>query len=61
MLAGGNLSLSIHPSGKQVAAEGVKRFNEAIFREIGIDNLICVIAEPTLSNTRSFSSIGKWP
>ena len=51
MLAGGNtVVVNPHPSGKQVAAEGVKRFNEAIFREIGIDNLICVIAEPTLES-----------
>ena len=51
MLAGGNtVVVNPHPSGKQVATEGVKRFNEAIFREIGIDNLICVIAEPTLES-----------
>ena len=37
-----------HPSGKRVAAEGVRRFNEAIYRDLGIDNLICVITEPTL-------------
>jgi aldehyde dehydrogenase len=49
MLAGGNtLVVNPHPSGKKVAAEGVRRFNEAIHREMGIDNLICVIAEPTL-------------
>jgi len=49
MIAGGNtLVVNPHPSGKRVAAEGVRRFNEAIYRDIGIDNLICVIAEPTL-------------
>jgi aldehyde dehydrogenase len=42
-----------HPSGKKVAAEGVRRFNEAIAREIGIDNLICVIAEPTLESAEA--------
>ena len=31
-----------------MAAEGVRRFNKAIYDDIGIDNLICVIAEPTL-------------
>jgi aldehyde dehydrogenase len=31
-----------------VAVEGVRRFNEAIHRDLGIDNLISVIAEPTL-------------
>jgi aldehyde dehydrogenase len=51
MIAGGNtLVVNPHPSGKRVAAEGVRRFNEAIYRDIGIDNLICVIAEPTLES-----------
>jgi aldehyde dehydrogenase len=51
MIAGGNtVVVNPHPSGKRVAAEGVRRFNEAIEREIGIDNLICVIAEPTLES-----------
>ncbi|QDV61374.1 aldehyde dehydrogenase family protein [Crateriforma conspicua] len=51
MIAGGNaVVVNPHPSGKRVAAEGVRRFNEAIAREVGIDNLICVIAEPTLES-----------
>ncbi|MCA9264706.1 MAG: aldehyde dehydrogenase EutE [Planctomycetales bacterium] len=51
MIAGGNtLVVNPHPSGKRVAAEGVRRFNEAIYRDLGIDNLICVIAEPTLES-----------
>jgi aldehyde dehydrogenase len=54
MLAGGNtVVVNPHPSGKKVAAEGVRRFNEAISREVGIDNLICVIAEPTLRSAQS--------
>ncbi|MFP6678342.1 MAG: aldehyde dehydrogenase family protein [Pirellulaceae bacterium] len=49
MIAGGNtLVVNPHPSGKKVAAEGVRQFNEAIYNDLGIDNLICVIAEPTL-------------
>ncbi|MCA9152616.1 MAG: aldehyde dehydrogenase family protein, partial [Planctomycetales bacterium] len=49
MIAGGNtLVVNPHPSGKKVAAEGVRRFNQAIAQDVGIDNLICVIAEPTL-------------
>lgn len=49
MIASGNtVVVNPHPSGKKVAAEGVRRFNEAIHRDVGIDNLICVIAEPTL-------------
>jgi aldehyde dehydrogenase len=51
MIAGGNtVVVNPHPSGKRVAAEGVRRFNEAIESEVGIDNLICVIAEPTLES-----------
>jgi aldehyde dehydrogenase len=51
MIAGGNtVVVNPHPSGKRVAAEGVKRFNRAIHAELGIDNLICVIAEPTLES-----------
>jgi aldehyde dehydrogenase len=43
MIAGGNtLVVNPHPAGKRVAAEGVRRFNEAIHRDLGIDNLICV-------------------
>lgn len=51
MIAGGNtLVVNPHPSGRRVAVEGVRRFNQAIYRDLGIDNLICVIAEPTLES-----------
>ncbi len=51
MIASGNaLVVNPHPSGKKVAAEGVRRFNQAIYRDLGIDNLICLIAEPTLES-----------
>ncbi len=54
MIAGGNtVVVNPHPSGKRVAAEGVRRFNEAISRDLGIDNLICVIAEPTLDTAQA--------
>ncbi len=54
MIAGGNaLVVNPHPSGKRVAAEGVRRFNEAIAREVGIDNLICLITEPTLDTAQA--------
>ncbi len=36
------------PAASAWPAEGVRRFNEAIYRDLGIDNLICVITEPTL-------------
>lgn len=51
MLAGGNtVVVNPHPSGRKVAAEGVKRFNQAIYEDLAIDNLICVIREPTLES-----------
>ena len=49
MIAAGNtVVVNPHPRGKKVAAEGVRRFNKAIYDDLGIDNLICVMAEPTL-------------
>jgi len=54
MIAGGNtLVVNPHPSGRKVAAEGVRRFNKAIYEDVGIDNLICVIAEPTLESANA--------
>jgi aldehyde dehydrogenase len=51
MIAGGNtLVVNPHPSGKKVATEGVRRYNEEIHRRYGIDNLISIIAEPTLDS-----------
>ena len=51
MIAGGNtIVVNPHPSGKKVAAEGVRRYNQEIYRQLGIDNLICIIAEPTLES-----------
>jgi aldehyde dehydrogenase len=46
--AGNTVVVNPHPSGRRVAAEGVRRFNEAIYRDLGIDNLLCVITEPTI-------------
>jgi aldehyde dehydrogenase len=49
MLAAGNtIVFNPHPSGKRIAADGVRRYNEAIYRDLGVDNLMCVIVEPTL-------------
>lgn len=53
MIAAGNtLVVNPHPGGKRVAAEGVRRYNEAIYRDVGIDNLITIIVEPTLETAR---------
>jgi aldehyde dehydrogenase len=54
MISAGNaLVVNPHPSGKRVAAEGVKRFNQAIYEDLGIDNLISVITEPTLESAEA--------
>jgi aldehyde dehydrogenase len=49
MIAAGNsLVCNPHPGGKRIAAHGAKLFNQAIHEKLGIDNLVCVITEPTL-------------
>jgi aldehyde dehydrogenase len=54
MIASGNaVVVNPHPSGRLVAAEGVRRFNQAIQRDIGVDNLISLVAEPTLETASS--------
>jgi aldehyde dehydrogenase len=54
MIAAGNsVVVNPHPSGKRVAVEGVKRYNEAIYKDLGIDNLISIIAEPTLESANT--------
>lgn len=51
MIAAGNsLVVNPHPSGRKVAIEGVRRFNKAIYEDTGIDNLIAIIAEPSLES-----------
>lgn len=53
MIAAGNsLVCNPHPGGKKIAAHGARLFNEAIYRETGIDNLIGVITEPTLESAK---------
>jgi aldehyde dehydrogenase len=49
MLAAGNtVVFNAHPSGSNIAAEGVRRFNKAIREAIGLDNLVTIIDPPTL-------------
>lgn len=51
--AGNTVVFNPHPSGRRIAAEGVRRFNEAIYRDLGIDNLLCLITEPTLESANA--------
>jgi aldehyde dehydrogenase len=51
MIAGGNtVVVNPHPSGRKIAAEGVRRFNAAIHRDLGVDNLISLVAKPSLES-----------
>ena len=51
MIAAGNsVVVNPHPSGRKVAAEGVRRFNASIHRDLGIDSLVSLVAEPTLES-----------
>ncbi len=53
MLSAGNtVVFNAHPSGSKIAAEGVRRFNAAIRKAIGIDNLITIIDPPTLESAQ---------
>jgi aldehyde dehydrogenase len=54
MLAAGNaLVCNPHPSGAQIAARGTRLFNQAIHEAIGIDNLLTIIANPTLESAQA--------
>ncbi len=49
MVAGGNtLVVNAHPGGARIAAEGVRRFNKAIFEATGLENIVTIVEQPTL-------------
>ena len=51
MVAAGNaIVFNPHPGGARSAAMAVRAYNEAIHREIGIDNLITTIEQPSLDS-----------
>jgi aldehyde dehydrogenase len=56
--AGNSIVFNPHPGGARSAAMAVRAYNEAIHRELGIDNLITTIEQPTLE---SFDAICKNP
>ncbi len=54
ILAAGNaLVCNPHPGGARVACHGTQLFNQAIHQAIGIDNLITIIAKPTLESAQA--------
>lgn len=51
MVAAGNAVLfNPHPGGAKSAAMAVREYNRAIKRELGIENLICTIEEPSIES-----------
>ncbi len=57
MIAGGNtIVVNPHPSGARIACEGVRRFNQAIYKATGLENLITIIQTPTLETAAAIFS-----
>jgi aldehyde dehydrogenase len=54
--AGNAVVFNAHPGAAKCAAHAVRSYNEAIFRETGIENIACMIEKPTLD---SFNAICK--
>ena len=54
--AGNSVVFNAHPSASRCAATAVRAYNEAIYRETGIENVVCVIEKPTLD---SFNALCK--
>lgn len=51
ILAAGNTVLfNPHPGGAKSAAMATRAYNQAIFAELGVDNLICTIEEPSIES-----------
>lgn len=49
MIASGNtMIVNPHPSGARIACEGVRRFNRAIYKATGLENIVTIIEKPTL-------------
>jgi len=54
MLASGNtVVFNAHPSGANIAVEGVRRFNRAIREAVGLDDLLTIIDPPTLESANA--------
>jgi aldehyde dehydrogenase len=54
--AGNAVVFNAHPSAAKCAAVAVRAYNEAIYREMGIENIACIIEKPTLD---SFNALCK--
>jgi aldehyde dehydrogenase len=57
MVAAGNTAVfNPHPGAARCAATALRIFNQAVHRELGIENVACLVAPPTLE---SFHAIGQ--
>lgn len=57
MVAAGNtIVFNAHPAAARCAATAVKAYNQAIERETGIENAICIIESPTLDSFKALCS-----
>jgi len=48
--AGNAVVFNAHPSAAKCAAMAVRAYNEAIYRETGIENIACIIEKPTMES-----------
>jgi len=54
ILAAGNAFVcNPHPAGARIACKGVQLFNQAIAEAIGVENLLTIIANPTLESAQA--------
>ncbi|MHB8523152.1 MAG: aldehyde dehydrogenase [Limisphaerales bacterium] len=51
--AGNAVVFNAHPAASRCAATAVRAYNEAIFRETGIENLACLIETPTFDSFKA--------
>jgi aldehyde dehydrogenase len=51
--AGNAVVFNAHPAAARCAAVAVRAFNEAIFRETGIENIACIIETPTFESFKA--------
>jgi aldehyde dehydrogenase len=54
--AGNAVVFNAHPAGAKCAAKAVQAYNQAIEREVGIENLVTIIEQPTLDSFRAICS-----
>ena len=54
--AGNSVVFNPHPGASKCAAIAAKVLNEAIYRELGIENLACIIEQPTLESFQAISA-----